>query len=224
MNVDPTAAPAVGRRGLARWFVPAVGAVGVATSITLVAVCTAQGHRLPAALFVVALLVAALMRAVTVREWGNAVFLFCNLALMGGVLLVAGPREALSLTVVVVQASVSAVFFRSLVAGRTDLVTQLALAVRFQRSERELAYTRGVTWAWAWFMGGLAVFSFAFGFAAPPRLWWWWENVFATALPFVFALAEWLFRLWYLRGETRTGVREAFRALVRVDYRRLFQV
>jgi len=145
-------------------------------------------------------------------------------SLVLGVLFALGPLDALGLTVVIVQAMISAVFFRSLRPGRTDLVTQIAEAVRSPRSPRELAYTRGVCRGWAWLMASLAVNSLALTFLAPPRVWWWWENVCTVAIPLAFAGCEWLFRQWWLRGEEKTSIPRAVKALIHIDYQRLFQV
>lgn len=192
--------------------------------LALAGASTASGRPLPAALMLIALLGLALLRSVFARKPGSAAFVAANLALAVAVLLVAGPRDVLSLTLVIVQATVSALFFRSLQPGRTDLVTQIALGIRAARSAHELAYTRAVAWSWAWFMATLAALSLVFAFAAPPQLWWWWENVCSFAVPVAFFCVEWLLRQWWLRGEEKTGIGRALRALIRIDYQRMFQV
>lgn len=189
----------------------------------LAAACTAIGHPLPAALLLAVLLAAALVRAAAARHWDSAAFVGLNLALVVTVLAAAGAHDALSLTLVVVQGGVSALFFRSLRRGRTDIVTRIACTIHSERSARVRAYTRAVSWSWAWFMALLAVVSLVFTFAAPPRLWWWWNNVGSIALPVTFFAAEWTFRQFFLRREEKPGVRPTLRALARIDYQGLFQ-
>ncbi|MGH8224674.1 MAG: hypothetical protein ACRER1_00775, partial [Gammaproteobacteria bacterium] len=140
------------------------------------------------------------------------------------VLWLAGPVQVIELTLVIVQATVSALFLRSLLGGRTDIVTRIACEIRPAHTARELAYTRAVAWSWVWFMAALAVISLAFAFAAPPQWWRWWKIVSGLPLPVAFFLAEWLFRQWALRGEKRIGLRHTLRALPRIDYLRLFQL
>lgn len=190
----------------------------------LAATCTALGDPRPAALVLALVLVAALLRSVIVGHAGSAVFVGANLALVVTVLATVGAHAALSLTLVVAQATVSALFFRSLRAGHVDLVTQIAVGIHAERSRRVLAYTRAVSWCWAWFMAALAAGSLVLTLRAPPHLWWWWNNVGAAALPAGFFVAEWVLRQFILRREEKTGIVPALRALARLDYQRMFQV
>lgn len=198
-------------------------ALAVAAYVALAAACTAVGKPLPAAAALAALLTAGSVRAAAARQWASAAYLALNLALVLAVLFALGPRAALSLTLVVAQAAVSAVFFRSLRRGRTDVVTQIAVAVHPERSVRALAYTRGVSIAWAGFMGMLAALSLVFTFTAPVRLWWWWTNVGSIGLPVAFFAAEWTVRQFVLPREEKPGFRRTVRALRHVDYKRIFQ-
>lgn len=211
-------------RGPLRRIAPVLWSLLFAGYFSLVAICTAIGYPLPAAIMLAALLLLALLRSLASKNFSSALFISLNLALVVGVFLALGPLDVLGLTVVIVQATVSALFFRSLRNGRTDLVTQIALAIRAERSARELAYTRRVACAWAWFMAALAAISLAVALGAPPRLWWWWENVGSAALPVAFFGGEWLLRQYVLRGEKKTELAPALRALARIDYQRLFQV
>jgi len=188
------------------------------------AASTATGHPWPAAIALAGVLAVGFVRAWVAGTRGTAAFVALNLALVLTVLFALGPLDALGLTVVIVQAMLAALFFRSLLGARKDLITQIAEAVRSPRSPRELAYTRGVCRGWAWLMASLAVNSLALTFLAPPRVWWWWENVCTVAIPLAFAGCEWLFRQWWLRGEEKTSIPRAVKALIHIDYQRLFQV
>lgn len=201
-----------------------LGPIAVLAYLVAMGICTAIGRPLPAAILLIALLVAAIVRALAAGQRAGAALEALTLALALAVLWFAGPMKVLELTLVIVQATVSALFLRSLLGGRTDIVTQIACEIHPGHSPRQLAYTRAVSWSWVWFMAALAATSLAFAFAAPPRWWWWWKLVAGIPLPVAFFLAEWSLRQWILRGEEKAGFRRTLRALPRIDYPRLFQI
>lgn len=207
-----------------RQIVSVTWALAFVAYLVTVAACTGLGDTLPATVLLAVFLAAALARAVNLRRRTSATFIAANLTLVVTVLTTVGPHTALSVTLVVVQATVSAVFFRSLQRGRVDLVSQIALGIRPQSSSRVLSYTRGVSWAWAWFMAALALGSLVLTFVAPPRLWWWWNNVGAAALPISFFCIEWLLRQVVLRHEDKPGVARTLRGLARLNYQSIFRI
>ncbi|MGH8225190.1 MAG: hypothetical protein ACRER1_03430, partial [Gammaproteobacteria bacterium] len=89
----------------------------------VMAICTAINRPLPVALLLIALLVAAIVRALVIGQRAGAVLEIITLAFALAVLWLAGPVQVIELTLVIVQATVSALFLRSLLGGRTDIVT-----------------------------------------------------------------------------------------------------
>lgn len=199
------------------WFVLWGGYAG------LVAVATATHHARPAAWLLVALLALATAQALFDGRRGSALFSALNLCVVAIVFAFRGPFTAIGLTTAIIQAFISSIFFRGLGAGRTDIVTRMACAVRPERSTRELAYTRRVAWGWAVLLAGMSAGSLAIGFAAGGALWWWWMNGASYAVPIGFFVGEWLFRQWWLREEFRVAGPIDWRRVRHIDYARLLQ-
>ena len=110
--------------------------------------------------------------------------------------------------------SLLCLFGRTLMAGQTALVTQMALRVHGQLLPPVLAYTRGVTVAWCvFFAGELAASALLFCFA--PRGAW---ALFITVLHFplvllMFVLEYAVRRLWFPDAPT-TSIPRAIRAFM----------
>jgi len=187
-------------------------------------VCTALHALWPAAWLLLILLCTALARALILGKRAEGAFIALNLAMVAVVLALAGPEQAIGLTLAIAQAVVGAIFLRSLHGPGSDVITRIARAVRPERSARELRYTRGVCRAWAAFMLGLAALSLIFTFLAPERLWWTWKLFGSWALPVGFFCAEWGLRQWVLRHEPKNGFRHSLHALRHIDYPRLFEL
>lgn len=197
-------------------------ALGI-TYAVLVAVATATHHARPAAWLLLAMLTLGLIQAALGRQRGSALFAAINLTLVAVVFAFNGPLAAIGLTTAIIQAFVSALFFRGLGAGKTDIITRMACAIRPNRSVRELAYTRRVAQCWAWLLAAMSAGSFTISFTPNGTLWWWWMNVASYAVPVGFFIGEWLLRQWWLREEFRTGGPIDWRRVRHIDYARLFQ-
>lgn len=202
-----------------RWWTIAILAYLIAMGV-----CTALHALWPAAWLLLILLCTALARALILRKHAESLFIALNLAMVVTVLAIAGPEQAIGLTLAMAQAVVGAIFLRSLHTPGADVITRIARAVRAKRSAHELRYTRNVCRAWAAFMLGLAALSLIFTFLAPERLWWAWKLFGSWALPVGFFCAEWSLRQWILRHEPRSGLRHSFNALRHIDYPRLFEL
>lgn len=189
----------------------------------LMALATATHHALPAAWLLLGMLSLGLVQAVLGGHRGGALFAAFNLALVAAVFALRGPFAAIGLTTAIVQAGVSALFFRGLGPGKTDIVTRVACAIRPERSPRELRYSRRVAWTWAWTLAVMSAVSLVIGFAAAGALWWWWMNVACYAVPIGLFAGEWLLRHWYLREDFRAGGPVDWRRVRNIDYLRLFQ-
>lgn len=212
------AASAGTRRGAFAWLLVLIA------YLAAMAVCTALDKLLVAAVLLAALLTAALLRALALKSRADALFLAANLVFVVAVLVIGGPEAAIGLTLAIAEATVAALFWRSLRGSGPDLVTRIARAIEPERSPAVLAYTRIVCQAWVGLMAAMAATSLLFTFAASPRLWWWWRLLGSWAIPVGFFALEWLVRQWILRREPQPGFRRTFRALPRIDYVHLFEL
>lgn len=189
----------------------------------LMALATATHHARPAAWLLLGILSLGVAQALYARQPGSALYAGLNLALVATVFAIAGPFAAIGLTTAILQAGVSALFFRGLRAGKTDIVTRMARAIRAERSARELRYSRRVAWAWAITLAAMSAVSLAVNFASGGPLWWWWMNVASYAVPIGLFVGEWLFRHWYLREDFRKSGPIDWQRVRSIDYARLFQ-
>lgn len=198
-------------------------ALGIAYAC-LMALATATQHARPAAWLLIGILALGIVQALYARQLGSGLFAGFNLTLVVAVFVFVGPFPAIGLTTAIVQAGVSTLFFRGLGAGKTDIVTRMACAIRPVRSARELRYSRRVAWTWAWTLATMSAVSLAVNFASGGgTLWWWWMNVASYAVPIGLFIGEWLFRRWYLRKEFRTSGPIDWQRVRSIDYVRLFQ-
>ncbi|MGH8127129.1 MAG: hypothetical protein ACRETC_02015 [Gammaproteobacteria bacterium] len=211
--------PATRRRLL---FSLAWVALGITYAI-LVAVATATHHARPAAWLLLVMLTLGLVQALFVGQRGSALFALFNLIVVVTVFTLNGPFAAIGLTTAIVQACISALFFRGLSAGRTDIVTRMACAIRPGRSARELAYTRRVAQCWAWLMAAMSVGSLIVSFVPTGALWWWWMNVVCYIVPIGFFINEWLVRHWWLREDLRASEPIDWGRVRHLDYASLFR-
>lgn len=191
--------------------------------VVLVAVATGTGHAGPAAALLMTMLVLGAAQALWERNRTAAVLAVINLALVAVMIHYRGPFAALSLTTAILQAVFGYVFLRSLLRGRVDLVTRIACAIRAERSERELAYTRAVAWSWGALFSGMSAVTFVTGFLPPDAFWWWWMNVAPFAVPAAFFCLEWTWRQFWLRRELRAAGPIDWKRVRNIDFRHLFQ-
>lgn len=189
----------------------------------LMAVATATGYARPGAWLLLAMLGLGLLQASFGRHRGGALFAGINLALVSLVFALRGPFAAIGLTTAIIQAGISAYFFRGLRAGQTDVITRIACTIRPRRSARELRYMRWVAWTWACTLAAMSVTSLAVTLAAGGVLWWWWMNVVSYALPIALFCSEWLFRRWHLRKDFRAGGPVDWKRVRNIDYLQLLQ-
>ncbi|MGA7965481.1 MAG: hypothetical protein WCB49_06300 [Gammaproteobacteria bacterium] len=197
-------------------------ALGIAYAC-LMALATATHHARPAAWLLIGILAFGVVQALYVRQLGSALFAGLNLALVAMVFTFAGPFSAIGLTTAIIQAGISAIFFRGLGAGKTDVVTRMACAIRPERSARELRYSRRVAWTWAWTLAVMSAVSLAVIFTPGGALWWWWMNVVSYSVPIGLFSGEWLFRHWYLRDDFRASEPIDWQRVRNIDYARLFK-
>lgn len=91
-------------------------------------------------------------------------------------------------------------FFNSLRPGSDPAITRVARVEREYVDDKVYAYTRGVTWAWAFFFTGLVCENIALIALAAPKT----TVLFLNALNYVlivaFFLTEYIFRRLHLRG------------------------
>ena len=189
----------------------------------LMALATATHHARPAAWLLLGILSLGVVQAIHARRFGSALFAGLNLALVAAVFALAGPFASIGLTTAIIQAGVSALFFRGLGADKTDIITRIACAIRPERSARELRYSRRVAWIWAWALALMSAMSLAVNFTPGSALWWWWMNVASYTVPICLFMGEWLFRHWYLREDFRNGGPIDWQRVRNIDYARLFQ-
>jgi uncharacterized membrane protein len=225
MNREPVsvAVEPIAKAGVERRIGKLLWAFVIIAYLAAMVACTASQHLLASAALLIALLAAALLRALIGRNLAAAGFLAVNLALVCAAFVASGPERAIGLMLVIAEATVAALFLRSLRAPGPDLITAIACTIEPRRSPRELAYTRFVCWAWAALMAAMAAISLIFIFMATPRQWWWWKLIGVWAVPVGFFTLEWLARHWILRRDAQPGFRNTIKALPRIDYARLFE-
>ncbi len=97
-------------------------------------------------------------------------------------------------------------FGASLRPGREALVTRFARLVEGELSPAALAYTRGVTLAWAGFSAAVAAASALLYFLAPLELWSLFANLLTLPLVGTMFVAEFLVRMRVCPELSRGGV------------------
>ncbi|MDZ7785399.1 MAG: hypothetical protein U5K56_21395 [Halioglobus sp.] len=108
-------------------------------------------------------------------------------------------RFALYLPPVILPLLLWAVFFRSLMPGRTPLITGIARAVRGSLSDELSRYTRSVTVVWCTLFISLSLGSVLLPLVASPQVW----SLFANFLNYVFIVllfvGEFIYRQYRFR-------------------------
>jgi len=108
-------------------------------------------------------------------------------------------RFALYLPPVVLPLLLWAVFFRSLMPGRTPLITGIAQAIRGNLSDELVRYTRAVTVMWCCLFISLSMGSVLLPLVAPPQVW----SLFTNCLNYVFIVllfvGEFIYRQYRFR-------------------------
>lgn len=150
--------------------------------------------------------------------WGVAV------ALIAGAVLIVHTVGALLFfyaTPVLVCIALGWFFGRTLLPGRTALITRLARAIRGPLPPPVARYTRAVTMFWCATMGVMAVANLMLALFAPVELWSLCTNVLNYVIVAVLFMAEWFVRQRTIGDYETMHWREYLTALRRVDYRTL---
>jgi uncharacterized membrane protein len=176
-----------------------------------------SGHIVVALLVLLAVPVLLICRSTAAR-------LFAGLAVTGTVVLLAAAIEnseqfLLYLIPVLINAALAVFFGRTLLAGKTPLITQFSILLRGKLVPGALGYTRRVTQLWTLFFVLLALESLLLALFAPLEIW----SLFSNILNYLFALllftGEYFFRVKYLADLEHPGFRQFVRNLSRVDPR-----
>ncbi|KAB7624176.1 ketosynthase [Alkalilimnicola sp. S0819] len=110
-------------------------------------------------------------------------------------------------------------FGRSLLPGRTALLTRIAELMHDDLTPRRRWYTRRATQAWTLFFAALGLEAVLLGLFAPPRIWSLFTNLINYLLIAGFFLGEFLVRRRHFEDQRRLGLSGFIRALARVDMR-----
>ncbi len=113
------------------------------------------------------------------------------------------------------------VFARTLLPGRTPLVTRIAELMHDSLSPRLRSYTRAVTWVWAVFLGALLFEVVWLALYAEAEVWSLYTNFINYLLVAGFFLLEFGLRRFVLEPTERLGFIPFFRALARIDFQAL---
>lgn len=145
------------------------------------------------------------------------VFFVVGLALIGYILDLL--RFVLYLPPVIVPLLLWAAFFRSLMPGRTPMITGIARAVRGSLSDELSRYTRSVTVLWCCIFGALSMGSILLPMVASPHVW----SLFANFLNYVFIalvfVGEFIYRQYRFRDIEHLGFVSYLQSLRRVGMR-----
>lgn len=152
----------------------------------------------------------------SVSTWVLALF-FAGLGLIGYTLDLL--RFALYMPPVIFPLLLCAVFFRSLMPGRTPMITGIARAVRGSLSDELSRYTRSVTVLWCCIFGALSMGSILLPMVASPEVW----SLFANFLNYVFIVlvfvGEFVYRQYRFRDIEHLGFVSYLQSLRQVGMR-----
>ncbi|WP_353213968.1 hypothetical protein [Salinisphaera hydrothermalis] len=133
----------------------------------------------------------------------------------------AGELMFLYATPVLVCIALAWFFGRTLLPGRTALISRLASAIRGPLPPPVARYTRGVTVFWCAIMVFMALANLALAVFAPVELWSLCTNFLNYAVVGVLFVAEWFVRQRAIGDYEDMNWRQYLTALRRVDYRML---
>ncbi|KEZ78844.1 hypothetical protein [Salinisphaera hydrothermalis] len=153
-----------------------------------------------------------------VTAWGVAIVLIAAAALA---VHTAGALIFFYATPVLVCIALAWFFGRTLLAGRTALITRLARAIRGPLPRPVARYTRAVTVFWCATMAVMAVVNLALAVFAPVEWWSLCTNFLNYAIVGVLFMAEWFVRQRAIGEYEDMSWRQYLTALRRVDYRTL---
>ena len=105
-----------------------------------------------------------------------------------------------------------ATFGRTLLRGRTPMISQFARIVHGELSLALMAYTRAATWAWTLYFAGIAGLSLLLFWLAPISVWSTFAYLLGIPLLALMFAAEYAARCFVLPPAERAGPLEAIRA------------
>jgi uncharacterized membrane protein len=105
-----------------------------------------------------------------------------------------------------------ATFGRTLLRGRTPMISQFARIVHGELSPALMAYTRAATWAWTLYFAGIAGLSLLLFWLAPISVWSTFAYLLGIPLLALMFAAEYAARCFVLPPAERAGPLEAIRA------------
>jgi len=176
-----------------------------------------RGHTVVALLILLALPVLLTCRSTAGR-------LIAGLAVSATVILLAAgiddcERFLLYLIPILINSVLAGIFGRTLLAGKTPLITRFSILLRGKVEPGVPAYTRRVTQLWTLFFVLLALESLLLALFASIETW----SLFTNILNYLFAVllftGEYFFRIHYLHDLEHPGFRQFVRRLSRVDPR-----
>ena len=112
-------------------------------------------------------------------------------------------------------------FTRSLVSGRTPLISKVAQYMDAGISPVELSYTRSVTVAWAVFFLAMGLMSGVLAVAASDEAWSWFVNIISYLLIGLFFVLEFAVRRQVLGSAVNYGFIDFLSRLTKIDMRQL---
>lgn len=112
-------------------------------------------------------------------------------------------------------------FARSLLPGRQPLISRIAWLLHERPSSQLLRYTHRVTVAWVVFLALILLEVVLLGMFASRELWSLFSNFYNYLLITLFLLTEFYLRRFFISPVERMSMREFFRKLADLDYRKL---
>ena len=199
-------------------------AVVVAPFLTHAALATGRFGTAATAFAMVQLALLGTLAVRSLQGWrlGVAAAALVSLLLLVGIRLVqpgwagvAGLVAASGLSHAFIYGSLLLLFAKSLLPGRTDLITGLATRLRGALTPAMLTYTRKVTIAWCVFFALQIITSLALLAAAPHAVWSLFVNVLDGPSVVLMFAAEYAIRRWRFRDYRHISPVETFRTFAR---------
>ena len=133
----------------------------------------------------------------------------------------ADPAVLLYLCPILINGALALVFARSLLPGRTPLITAFVRMQYGTVHARRAEYTRTVTQAWAVFLGLMALEAAMLAVFASPAVWSLFANGINYLLVFAFFIGEYAVRRRVLRDMEHASFTQFLSSVAKTDFRRL---
>ena len=169
------------------------------------------------------MLVSVVGTAMAIRNASVLPLLFFGVILVAAVLLwlLGEAVDLMYLPPVLINATLLAVFARTLLPGATPLVSRVASLWRGELDDAVAGYTRRVTIAWVVFFAAMTIESIALAMLAPIHVWSLFTNLLNYLMVLLFFAVEYLLRFYFLPNHEHLGLRDFCRLLLSIDLRRL---